>query len=100
MLVDRRPLQTTTKNLYRINGIGSGNLLVCVDPSWRDTQPDFLDFIAVYVYDQGEGIRLFPMLVETREDISYRVAMIWGNLGIRAEDWLASKPERRLVVLG
>jgi len=101
LLVDRQPLQTTTENLYRISGIGSGNLLVCVDPSWRETQPDFLEFIAVYVYDQGEGIRLFPMLVETREDISYRIAMIWKKVeGIKAEDWLASKPERRLVVLG
>jgi len=67
---------------------------ICLDPKWRATQPDDLDFITIAT---NSDCWLFAMLIEWREWVAYRVQMCSDP--IKQKDWPLSS-ERKMIIMG
>lgn len=92
------------------------HLAVHLDPAWRATQPDMLEFILIemfchivdsyrddnawseLLYGKGfDGHHTYLMLIERRSEIAYRVAVCGP---IPAKNWWQLSREKKLILLG
>lgn len=85
---------------YEVESSNGSRLFTCeLDPMWRATQPERLEFIAIGFPDYGRDLAL--MLVENVNGICYRVNWDWTTWQtISIEDWMNQDPIQKLVILG
>jgi hypothetical protein len=65
-----------------------------LDPLWRDTQPDQLEFIVLALRDD----MLLVILIEWKGHLAYRVQRVIEE--ISQADWLEADPKQQFIVLG
>jgi hypothetical protein len=71
----------------------------CIDPAWREKQPETLEFVVIGIKEGGKAVAL--LLLEEVEGIYYRVNSNWKlaqymDIG----DWMEQDPVQKLVVWG
>jgi hypothetical protein len=73
-----------------------------LDKLWRAEQPDLLEFIVIKVESVfNVSIRLHVLCIERDEDIAYRVQQPIDQDGFCTdEQWMATKPVEKFIVLG
>ena len=85
---------------YDVHDRDGQRLFSCfIDPAWRSSQPEYLEFVVIGVKEGGKGVAL--LLLEEIDGIHYRVNWNWKlSQHMEIKDWMALDPVQKLIIWG
>src|SRR5205085_934014 len=85
---------------YDVKGNNGVKLIEChIDPAWRETRPESLEFVVMGLKGGRSGVAL--MLLENVGGVYYRVNWDWRlTQYLSVERWMDQNPVQKLIVLG